>query len=67
MKDLSEPLLGGEKKLHKQDSSGFLLPRWHGYVYQFLVFLIATINQTQGKYLFLRNPNLNPFQLIFAS
>ena len=67
MRELSEPLLGGDKKKIKKDNEGFLLPRWHGYVYQFMVFLIATINQTQGKYLFLRNPNLNPFQLIFAS
>lgn len=66
MKDLSEPLLGGKEKISKKDADGFLTPRWHGYVYQFLVYFTVTINQTAGKYLFLRNPNLNPFQLLLV-
>ena len=61
MRELSEPLLGGDKKKMKKDNEGFLLPRWYGYVYQFIDFLTITINQTAGKYMFLRNPNMNPF------
>jgi hypothetical protein len=61
IRELSEPLLGGDKKKIKKDNEGFLLPRWHGYVYQFFDFFLITVNQTAGKYMFLRNPNMNAF------
>ena len=75
MKELKEPLLGGDETKKKgdhkldnkgpRDSEGFRTPRWLGYVYMTIFVLMICMQQLLGKILFTRTPQMTATQLLF--